>query len=292
MRVKIWGARGTRPVPGPETLVYGGNTPCVEIECGQHRIIVDAGSGICELMKTWMVSDQGIYADLFISHMHWDHIQGLPFFTPFYQAANLFHIYGSNDEFYDFKKMLKDVMRSPTFPVSFDALHSKNVISTYIPGEKINLQSRWLEATDGEYLIPEVVVETFPNQHPNGGSLYKFQCDGSIFCYISDTECSKETPQFIKELVKFVYGCDLLLMDASYTQAEYDGCIPGMGRKGWGHSTWEDCVMVAKSAGVKELCLFHHSPERSDSEQAKIEEEAKKCFAATVAAKEGMEWYI
>ncbi|WP_319403794.1 MBL fold metallo-hydrolase [uncultured Anaeromusa sp.] len=288
-KVKIWGSRGSRAVPGRDTLVYGGNTACVEVRFGQHQMIIDAGSGICELMKDISFLGQAKKADLFISHMHWDHILGLPFFKPLYQSDNVFCIHGVNGRSYDFESALRNVMRDPNFPISFDDLKSRNIIKTHEPGASFNLQDVWKEVTEGAYRTPDIRVDTMPNQHPNGGSFYKFSCDGRTVCYASDTECAPEKPEFIDSLVRFVQGVDLLIMDANYTRDEYEGRVGGFSKKGWGHACWEDCVMVAQRADVKKLCLFHHDAARTDREQALIEKAAQLKFGATIAAREGLE---
>lgn len=287
-KVKFWGVRGSRAVPGRGTLVYGGNTACVELRCGQHQIIIDAGTGICELMGEYTASGP-IYADLLISHMHWDHILGLPFFKPLYQPGNIFRIHGANGRTYDFETALRNVMRDPNFPVSFDDLKSQNVITTHTPGEKLYLQDGWRRLTDGKYRVPEILLETHPNQHPNGGIFYKITYQDRTVCYASDTECDPEKPEFIEKLIHFVQGSDLLIMDANYTRDEYEGRVGGFPKKGWGHSSWEDCVMVAQRAGVKQLCLYHHDAARSDQEQELIEQQARREFVATIAAREGLE---
>ncbi len=288
-KVKFWGVRGSRAVPGNKTLLYGGNTACVEICCGQHRIILDAGTGICELMAELNGTGQPIYADLFISHMHWDHILGLPFFQPLYQAENIFRIHGVDGQTYDFETALRNVMRDPNFPIGFDDLKSRNIITNHSPGAMFNLQDGWRDITAGQYFVPSIQVATHPNQHPNGGSFYKFSYEGRTVCYASDTECALEKPEFVDSLVQFARGCDLLIMDANFTRDEYEGRVGGFPKKGWGHACWEDCVMVAQRAAVKKLCLFHHDAARTDQGQAEIEELAKREFAATFAAREGME---
>lgn len=292
VRVKIWGARGSRAVPGENTLIYGGNTACVEVQCGEHSIILDAGSGICELMTELNARGKRICADLFFSHVHWDHVLGLPFFYPLYQPDNVFRIHGLSLTPYDFETLLRNIMQPPYFPVSFDSLKSRKVIVTHSIETRFNLQDGWLELTDSRYSIPEVWVETHANQHPNGGGIYKFSHAGSTVCYASDTECNPDDPAFIESLIRFVYRCDLLIMDANYTRDEYVGHIPGVHSRGWGHACWEDCVMVAKRAEVKRLCLFHHDAARTDQEQAQIEKMAQQEFPMTIAAREGLEWIL
>jgi phosphoribosyl 1,2-cyclic phosphodiesterase len=296
-KVKFWGARGSRSVPGKNTLIYGGNTSCVEVRCQDHLIILDAGSGICELMEEIIGQRSPVYADIMISHMHWDHIIGLPFFKPLYNNRNIFCIHGTNGQPYNFETALKNIMRDPNFPVSFDDLKSYNHIVTHIPGEIFNLQDAWhtLQAKNvlqGGTVIPDVTVTTHANQHPNGGTFFKLSYEGKSICYASDTECHPDKPEFIESLINYAADCELLIMDTNYTRDEYEGRVGGFSKKGWGHASWQDGVEVAKRARVKKLCLFHHNAERTDSEQAIIEKMAQAEFAGAIAAKEGMEILI
>lgn len=296
-KVKFWGVRGSRTVPGKNTLIYGGNTACVEVRCQDHLIILDAGSGICELMEEIMCQSPPIYADMMISHMHWDHIIGLPFFKPLYNNRNVFCLHGTNGQTYDFKTALKNIMRDPNFPVSFEELKSHNHIATHIPGEIFNLQDSWRSLQykniiSPQYAIPNVTVTTHANQHPNGGIFYKLSHGDTSICYASDTECDPDNPEFTEALIQYASGCDLLIMDTNFTRDEYEGRVGGFSKKGWGHASWQDGVEIAKKAKVKKLCLFHHNAERTDSEQAIIEKMAQAEFPATIAAKEGMELLI
>ena len=292
--VKFWGVRGSRAVSSRNTLVYGGNTACVEVRCKEHLMILDAGTGICELMKEIQEKDKPIYADLLISHMHWDHIIGLPFFQPLYQSDNVFCIHGTNGKTYDFEVALRNVMKDPNFPVSFDDMKSQKFFKTYQVGDVFNLRESWHNLSDGNkiksksYDVPEVIVTTHENQHPNGGSFYKLSYGGKSICYATDTECDPDHPEFIEALINYAQGCDLLIMDTNYTRDEYEGRVGGFSKKGWGHSSWQDGVEIAKRAGVKKLCLFHHNAERTDAEQADIEKMAQEVFPETIAAKEGM----
>lgn len=288
-RIKFWGVRGSRTVPGQDTLIFGGNTACIEVRCGHHLLILDAGSGICEFMKSLPSHGEPIFADLLVSHMHWDHILGLPFFKPLYQNGNVFFIHGSNGDTYDFSTALRNVMRDPNFPVSFDDLKSRNIVTTHLPGDKFNIKEGWRTLNGSGYTAPDIKVATLANQHPNGGVFYRISYQGKHLCYVTDTECAADKPEFIEELVRFSAGCHLLVMDANFTRDEYEGLSGGFSKKGWGHATWQDCVAIARKAGAKKLCLFHHKAERSDAEQALIEQRARAEFSATIAAREGLE---
>ena len=291
-RVKFWGARGSRVVPGRRTLIYGGNTSCVEVRCGGHLLVLDAGSGICELMEELSLQREPLCMDLLISHMHWDHVLGLPFFKPLYQARNFLFLHGANGTSYEFDAALRSLMRDSNFPVSFDDLQSQNSIRTHKAGTVFDLRDGWDSLLGVDYTIPDIRVATHANQHPGGGIFYKITYGCKQLCYVTDTECAAAQMPFVDSLVSFAAGCDLLIMDANYTQEEYEGRVGGSPKRGWGHATWQDCVAVAQRAAVKQLCLFHHNAERTDTQQALIERQAQAQFAATFAAKEGLEVFL
>lgn len=291
-RVKFWGVRGSRVVPGYKTLIYGGNTSCVEVRCGSHLLILDAGSGICELMDELAQQREPLCMDLLISHMHWDHVLGLPFFKPLYQADNYIFLHGAKGPIYDFDVSLRSLMRYSNFPINFDDLQSHNSIKMHKHGTVFELRDGWDSLLEIDYAVPDIKVSTHENRHPGGGLFYKIIYGGKQLCYVTDTECAADQMQFIDSLVGFVAGCDLLIMDANYTQEEYEGRVGGTHKRGWGHATWQDCVAVAKRSGVKQLCLFHHDAERTDEQQARIEQQAQAEFGATFAAKEGLEVYL
>lgn len=276
--VTIWGARGSRPVPGKETLVYGGNTACVEVRFNGRLVILDAGSGICGLSKALMASGDRIDTDVLITHTHWDHIIGIPFFMPIYKRQNRFRIYGSKSGNVSFEDQIRSVMSDPHFPVRFDQLSSNYQLIQLEPGDEIFLDA-------DEKVID---VRTFPNIHPNGGISYRLDFEGKSISYVTDIEIEDATNADADRLVKFIEGSDLLIHDADYTDDEYWGIADGNPKKGWGHSTWQTAVKIANRAKVGQLCLFHHHADRPDSGMAEIEAQAKLIRADTFVAKEGM----
>ena len=283
-RLQFWGTRGSVPSPGPATVRYGGNTPCVEVRTsGNGLIILDAGTGIRELGRSLVAraNGSGISAEIFLTHAHWDHIQGIPFFAPIFQAGNRFTIWGSKDLETGIDRVIRDQMLPVFFPVPFDSLAAQ------ITFAEISEERR-----DGD----GYVVKAFGVCHPGGALGYRFSVSdgsGASFVYISDNELREVNacatrPKWGDELVRFVEGAQTLIHDATYTNDEY-------GRhRGWGHSTYEDAVTLAVRAGVRQLVLFHHKPERTDDDLDRRVAECQALVAdrgatlTVVAAAEGM----
>jgi phosphoribosyl 1,2-cyclic phosphodiesterase len=279
LRLRFWGTRGSVPAPGAHTVRYGGNTPCVEVrtETG-GLVILDAGTGIRELGRSLMNGSGGsrenrgsIAADIFLTHAHWDHIQGIPFFAPIFQAGNRFTIWGYKSLDKRIDRVIRDQMAPVVFPVSFDEL------SSHVEFREIGEERR----TGNGYEISAFAV-----QHPGGALGYRLssssgavegngaghEASGSAFVYISDNELAahesyQSRADWRQQLVEFVRGARLLVHDATYTTEEYER------HRGWGHSTNDEAVTLAMDAGVEELLLFHHRPERSD-------DEVDRCVAA------------
>lgn len=273
LRLRFWGTRGSVPTPGAHTVRYGGNTPCVEVRTGTNGLVIlDAGTGIRELGRSLMhgpTGDEGgIVADIFLTHAHWDHIQGIPFFSPIFQHGNWFTIWGSKSLETSIDRVIKDQMLPVVFPVSFEELAAR--IGFCEIGEECVVGDGY-------------EVCAFPVQHPGGALAYRFasragregKASGRSFVYISDNELAPHesytsAADWRTRLVEFAKGAALLVHDATYTSAEYER------HKGWGHSTFEEAVTLALDAGVEELLLFHHRPERSD-------DELDRCVAAAQA---------
>lgn len=291
-RLRFWGTRGSIPTPGPHTVRYGGNTPCLEVrtETG-WLVILDAGTGIRELGRALMkrasdgpVSGDPIAADIFLTHAHWDHIQGIPFFAPIFQSGNQFTIWGSKALETSVDRVIREQMAPVVFPVSFEELDAR-----------IDFREIAEERCAGN----GYEVTAFAVQHPGGALGYRFtgKSSGRSFVYISDNELSPHEmyrvgPDWRERLVEFVRGASVLIHDATYTPAEYEQ------HRGWGHSTHEDAVALALDAGVQQLVLFHHRPERSDDELDQCLAEcaalvrARGASLAIVAAAEGMDLII
>jgi phosphoribosyl 1,2-cyclic phosphodiesterase len=285
MRLRFWGTRGSCPTPGPATVRYGGNTTCVELRTEDDRLIIlDAGTGIRELGRV-LASDSGggpISGDVFFSHAHWDHIQGLPFFTPAFQAGNHLRLWGAPALLRSLEVVLRQQMSPVVFPVPFDALRAR-------------MEFRELAAH--RHRENGLEVRAINVRHPGGALGFRFspQDDpGRSVVFIPDNELDKFADQADgaptrEELVDFARGARILIHDAMYTGAEY------MEHRGWGHSSYRDAVEFAIAAEVETLVLFHHDPERNDdSLQAQLAlcrqmVRERDGSVMVVAAAEGME---
>lgn len=270
--VTFWGVRGSRPVPGKDTVVYGGNTPCVEVRAGNKRVIFDAGTGICDLGTKMMAEKKPLKAAVFIGHTHWDHIQGFPFFAPSFVEGNDFVIYGQGKMNLTFAQLMRGQMEHPHFPVSLDQLAGHFEFEEIKAGQIIDI---------GE----GVKVRSIHLNHPNGCLGYRIEYNGKSCCYISDNEHYKVVDS---SLLGFVFDADLMIYDAMFTNEEYAGEGKYPSKTGWGHSTWEEAVNLANIAEIKALALFHHAVYRTDEQLSAIEKQARGVFANTFAAREGM----
>lgn len=256
LRVQFWGTRGSIPSPGPKTVRYGGNTPCVEVRTADGwLIILDAGTGMRELGRSLLNRANGapIKGDIFLTHAHWDHIQGIPFFGPIFQRGNHFTIWGSHSLETSIDRIVRDQMNPVVFPVTFEELDAT------IDFSAIDEKKQRRQGFD---------VSAFPVRHPGGALGYRFtdtSDGGNSLVYVSDNELGSggkyETPVgWRSQLVAFMRGAKVLIHDTTYTADEYDHY------RGWGHSTYDDALVLAIEAGVEQLVLFHHKPERSDEE--------------------------
>ena len=269
-QLKFWGVRGSIPSPGPETARYGGNTACVEITAGTRTLIVDAGSGIRALGDKLCSGSASI--DLFFSHCHFDHIEGLPFFAPLYAPGRPVkfwsgHIGGQDAT----RNMVASLIRPPYFPIDPSSFRAAIVYNDFRAGDT-------LEPGSG------IVVKTIALNHPGGATGFRIDFKRRSVCYISDIE---HRPGIIEQaLVNFVSGTDLMIYDAMYKDEEYPRYA------GFGHSTWQEGVKLAESAKVDRLALYHHFPGRTDQELAAIETLAKARHPKTFLAREGMEFSL
>ncbi|SOD96828.1 Phosphoribosyl 1,2-cyclic phosphodiesterase [Caenispirillum bisanense] len=266
--VKFWGVRGSIACPSPNHVVYGGNTSCVEVIAGERHIILDAGTGIRNLGQR--VIQEGIQSSvLLLTHTHWDHINGFPFFAPLFQKNRTFDIYAGH--LYDtggVQSVLASSMSNPMFPVPLEALQATLRFHDFRAGEDLELG-------------PDVRVRTVLLNHPNGATGYRIEYDGRAVCYVTDTE---HVPGELDETVLgLIAGADLVIYDCTYTDAEYPSHV------GWGHSTWQQGVRLCREAAVKRLAIFHHDPDHDDTFMAELEDEARRTWEATFVAREGMQ---
>ena len=272
LRLQFWGTRGSIPTPGRETVRYGGNTPCVEVRTSEGwLIILDAGTGIRELGRSLISRANGapIAGDIFLTHAHWDHIQGIPFFGPIFQRGNHFTIWGAKALQTSIGRVVRDQMSPVVFPIAFEELDAT-----------IDFSEIAEECRQGN----GYEVKAYQVRHPGGALGYRFAergDNGRAMVYISDNELGPgakyDTRAAWREgLVEFVRGAQVLVHDTMYTAEEYDHF------RGWGHSTYNEAVELALDANVERLVLYHHKPERSDDE---VDRRVDECRA--LAARRG-----
>ena len=268
--VKFWGVRGSIPCPGPQTVRYGGNTPCVEMQVGGKRFIFDGGTGIHVLGQS-LLPKMPLEAYIFFTHSHWDHVQGFPFFVPGFVAGNKFHIYGAvAPDGSTVEQRLNDQMLHPNFPVPLQIMQSNLDFCEVSPGKTIHIE--------------DIAVETVLLNHPGESVGYRVNFNGGSAVYVTDTE---HYPDKLDEnVLRLANNADILIYDSTYTDDEYYSSKSP--KIGWGHSTWQEAIKVAEAANVKTLVIFHHDPSHDDEFLDRIGQEAKQRFPGAVMAKEGM----
>lgn len=288
--VRFWGTRGSIPTPGFKTKRYGGNTSCVEIRSDNAVFICDGGTGLRELGLDLATRPSSLPLHMFFSHMHWDHIQGFPFFLPAYANKNVLSVYEIAQGETRIRELLTGQMRSDYFPVSFSDLGA-------------HIQSGFLQQSGK--LVDGVNVRSISQHHPGVSHAYSFEQAGKKIVYATDNELdlllldpnhAKAEPDALRVLpenfVDFVRGADLLIADGQYTDAEYPP------RVGWGHARCSTVADLAVQAGVKQCAVFHHDPMQTDDDvDRKIEraqERAQKHGSNVVlfGAREGLELRI
>lgn len=270
MQIRFWGVRGSIAAPGPHTARVGGNTSCVELRCGDARFVLDAGTGL-RVLGNELRREMPVELRIFLSHTHWDHIQGLPFLTPIFVPGNRIHLYGAATAVGSLREAISAQMRAPHFPVSFEELPSTVEFHQVVAGTPLD--------------IGDVRVRAAPGHHPGGVLAYRFDHAGHSVVYATDTE--HHEGRIDSALLELSRGADVLIYDAMYTPEQYDGRHDGVRRVGWGHSTFVEGAALAKAAQVDRYVLFHHDPEHDDDFVDAKELAAKQIFARSVAAREG-----
>jgi len=265
--IKFWGVRGSIACSGPKTVRYGGNTSCLEVRCGDRIIILDAGSGI-RYLGNELITKGPLDVDIFLTHTHFDHICGMPFFTPFFVPQSKFRISAGhllpehNVEF-----VLSEMMMAPLFPVPMAIFNADIAFQDFISGDTLDLG-------DG------ITLRTAPLNHPNRATGYRVEYQGRSICYITDTEHTPGAPD--ENVAGLIHGADIVIYDGTYTDDEFPNHIT------WGHSTWQEGLRMCEANDVKKYVLFHHDPERDDDQLDEIGRQLEELRPGTVVAREGM----
>lgn len=267
-RVKFWGVRGSIACPAATHMKYGGNTSCIEVQAGETHVIFDAGTGIRPLGQDFLKRGYK-QSHLLLTHTHWDHINGFPFFAPAFIPSNSFHVMaGHLQERGGVRDVIANQMANPMFPVPLAAMQAKLTFEDFRAG-------------DGFALPGGVAVRTCELRHPNKATGYRVDYEGKSFCIITDTE---HVPgQLDANILGLIEGADVVAYDSTYTDAEFPAKV------GWGHSTWTEGLKLCKAAGAKRLAIFHHDPDHDDAFMEALEAEAAKTWPGCFAARDNLE---
>ncbi|MDE2167212.1 MAG: MBL fold metallo-hydrolase [Alphaproteobacteria bacterium] len=266
--VRFWGVRGSIAGPGPHSVRYGGNTSCVELRCGDHLLILDAGTGLRELGDNLVVAGGPVDVDLLCSHTHLDHICGFPFFAPCYSADNRIRVWAARAAVKDnIGAVFRMILTPPLSPIMMTSLKAAIEFKYFVRGEAF-------------FLRPGLLVKTGGLNHPGGASGYRIEWRGKSVAYITDTE--HRAGELDSNVLALVDHADIAIYDANYTDEDYPS------HAGWGHSTWQEAVKIARQASIKTLVLFHHDPARTDAMLDAIAAEASRAYAGTLVARESL----
>ncbi|MGB0036243.1 MAG: MBL fold metallo-hydrolase, partial [Candidatus Acidiferrales bacterium] len=272
-KLVFWGVRGSTPTLERETWRYGGNTPCLELTAPNGaRFILDCGTGLRILGNRWTEASGGrpIEASILVTHYHWDHIQGIPFFHPFFEAQNNFHFYSFRSQHLgpeSLRKVLEAQLASPYFPVDASMMTAPRSYTEVTGGDK--------------WEVHGTKISTCWLHHPQGCLSYRVDTTGGSIVYATDNETGVK--EFDDNLRQLAQGADVLIYDAQYSPEQLAST-----RRGWGHSSWLEGVKIARDAKVRNLILFHHDPDSTDKTVDGFLSAARQEFPATWGATEGM----
>jgi phosphoribosyl 1,2-cyclic phosphodiesterase len=270
MQLRFWGVRGSTPTPQVENMRYGGNTSCVEVRIQDRLFVFDCGTGFRMLGQhlTRQAGGQPLFAHIFVSHYHWDHIQGIPFFRPLYDSPNNVFVFHSSKRNHSLKQVMEEQMTAPYFPVNMNEMQANRAFHAIEEGrvaldDDVTIQAAWLN-------------------HPQGCLGFRIESKGCVLVYATDNEPGD--PQFDKNVRKLAEGADILIYDTQYLPEEYEAH-----KRGWGHSHWREGVNIVMESGAKQLILFHHDPEHTDVCLDNVVKEARNYYPQVRAAAEGMQ---
>ncbi len=270
LQVRFWGVRGSIPTPGPDTVGVGGNTACVEVCGGGSRVVLDAGTGLRGLGNALVGAGEHRDVTVLLSHVHWDHVMGLPFFAPIYMPGVQLTVASGPAGRQPLRELLRRQMSAPMFPVDLGAVGARVTCRDLADGQRFS--------------VGALAIEMARLNHPDPVYAYRVSYGGRSVVFATDTE---HYACVDPRLARLARGADLLIYDAQYTPEEYAG-EAGPSRVGWGHSTFAAGAELARAAGAGTLALFHHDPGRSDAAVSAIVERARGLFPDTIAAREGL----
>jgi phosphoribosyl 1,2-cyclic phosphodiesterase len=266
LSVTFWGVRGSIACPGPATVRYGGNTPCVGVRAGDRRIILDAGTGLHALGDRLMRDGKMVDVDILLTHFHLDHVSGLPFFAPFFAAGHDIRIWAGTSAA-NLSEFVHTLVSPPLFPAGPSSFKADVTYHGFVPGNTIGIGGG-------------LKVQSAALDHPDGAVGYRLDIGDASVAYVTDTEIRHDPID--NGIVSLARGADLLIVDCTYTEAEI------VTRRGWGHATWTDGIRLANAAGAKTLCLFHHDPAHDDAAMDAIGALARAARPGSIVAREGM----
>jgi phosphoribosyl 1,2-cyclic phosphodiesterase len=293
LTVKFWGVRGSYPTPGAATVEFGGNTACVEVSAGAYTVILDAGTGIIGLGRHLAARSaqekRPVQAVLLFSHLHHDHTQGFPFFSPAYNPASRLYLFGPGASEQALEDLLAHNQQPPAFPVTLRDMNAAKEFRSLTETDVIVLDAEGVRLTRG---APDsrdgLVIRLMKSYaHPGGVYIYRIEWRGQSLVYASDTEGYVGGD---RRLIQFARNADLLIHDAQYSEEHYRGLLAGLpSTQGYGHSTAQMACETALAAGVGQLALFHHDPNYDDAALRALEAQAQAIFPSAFSAREGLE---
>lgn len=266
LRVRFWGVRGSFPTPNTATRRYGGNTPCVEVRCGPHLIIFDAGTGIRQLGLS-LLAEGAVDADIMFSETRFDHMCGLPFFAPGYNPANTFRAWaGHATKLGSLQRDLTNMMTSPLFPIPLSYIGGLKSYHDFMAGESFEPK-------------PGITVRTASLDHPYGATGYRVEHAGRSLCYISGTRHEPGRPN--QAIIALIADADAVIYDSFYADAEY-------AKNGGGHSTWQEGLRLCQTARARRLIAFEHNPAHDDAYLDIVQTSIDRALPGSLVAAEGL----